>query len=338
MSSSFGILFSIRIQHSYYTGRCMDFDFLVTPATAALLRNRRIITRTDQGSFYALCEKDEAGVPLVDIQGISLRFGLRLNNPFFSNFTRMDFQPGSTVLYRNLINPLSLDTGLETQLVSNLFTHPISKTNRPLLVSVKDSSDNPVQDPFDSTVFDGLSVPVDLRKAEPGLFTVTEKYSGSTKKFSYYLEPELLRLQCFGIFEINTSGSFYTLPAPPEFLINFTAKSEILKYYLVGHNYSNAELLSLSVADAGYTEDLRPQVVFTKISQGAFTASDISPSLLTDTQSKVILFKSAGSIPRLEKPRHKIQLSKNTDLIIKHLPLPGIDKSTSDIIIQISKP
>ena len=92
------------------------------------------------------------------------------------------------------------------------------------------------------------------------------------------------------------------------------------------------------MTDAGYNEDTRPQVQFTKVSQGAFAATDISPSLLTNSSSRVVLFKSQSPIPRLEKARRKIQLSKNSDVIIKHLPLPGKDKSNSDMIIQISKP
>ena len=337
MSTSFGILFSIKIAHSYYINECSDFEFLIPPDTAAILRNGKIITRTYKGIFYALCEKNEAGLPLASITGLTLRIGLKLNNQFFSNFTQMSFKSGTTPLYQNLSAPASLDPGVETLLTSSLFAHPLSKTTRPVTITVKDVNNAILQTTTISDISNTSPIPIDLRGFSAGVYTVNEKYTSSTKKTLYYLDPDLCRLPTFGIAEIKIAGSFYNA-TPPEFVINFTAKQETLKYYVVGKNYSTADLNNLLVTDAGFNEDARPQVLFTKVSQGAFTSTDISPSLLTDNSSKVVLFKSQSPVSRLEKPRKKIQLSKNNDIIMKHLPLPGIDKSSSDIIIPISKP
>lgn len=337
MSTSFGILFSIKIAHTYYINECSDFEFLIPPDAAAISRNGKIITRTNNGIFYALCEKNEAGLPLVSITGLTLRIGLKLNNSYFSNFTQMSFSSGTTPLYQNLSAPATLDAGIETLLSSSLFAHPLTKTTRPVTVTVKDANNAILQTNTISDISNTSPVPVDLRGFSSGVYTVNEKYTSSTKKTLYYLDPDLCRLPTFGIVEIKIANSFYST-TPPQFVINFNAKQETLKYYVVGNNYSTADLNNLLVSDAGFNEDVRPQVLFTRVSQGAFASTDISPSLLIDSSSKVVLFKSQGLVSRLEKPRKKIQLSKNNDIIMKHLPLPGIDKSTSDIIIPISKP
>ncbi|MCL4482606.1 MAG: hypothetical protein M1445_08345 [Bacteroidetes bacterium] len=337
MSASFGILFSIKIDHSYYTGGCADFEFLIPSDSSFILRNRRIIVRIDKGICYFLCEKNETGSPLVPVTGITLRIGLKLNNAYFSNFTKLDFKAGSIPLYRNLASPLTFDPPLEVLLTGALFAYPLTKIGRPLMVSVKDGDSHILQTKTISDTDDTTPVPVDLTGYPPDVYSLNEKLGSSTKKSLYYVDPDLARRQTFGILEIRVTDDFL-IPVPPEFTLNFTAKEETLKFYIVAKNYALADLNHLSVTDAGYNEDTRPQVHFTKVGQGAFTATDISPSLLTNSSSRVVLFKSQSPVPRLEKARRKIQLSKNNDVIIKHLPLPGIDKSNSDMIIQISKP
>jgi hypothetical protein len=337
MSTSFGILFSVKIAHTYYTSGCQDFEFLIPADSNLILRDRRIITRVSKGICYFLCEKDESGIPVVAVSGITLRIGLKLINPFFTNFTKLDFKPGTTPLYRNVILPTTLDLPVEMLLAGPLFAYPLTKITRPVTVTVKDYLNNILQTATVTNDTDTTPVPFDLRGYAPNVYSVNEKQGSSTKKSLYYIDPDLAGKPIFGIVEINISDGFFT-PVPPSFTLNFVAKEEVLKYYIIGRNYTTADLNRLSVIDAGYNEDTRPQVQFTKVNQGAFIATDISPSLLAGTGTSVVLFKSQTPVPRLEKARRKIQLSKNSDVLLKHLPLPGIDRSNSDIIIQISKP
>ncbi len=337
MSSSFGILFSVQIAHSYYIGACRDFEFLIPADISRILRERRIITRINKGICYFLCEKNESGVPVVPVSGITIRIGLKLTNPYFSNITKLDFKEGSTPLYRNQTAPTALDLPVEVLLARAIFSYTLTKIARPVTVSVKDSQNNILQTVTVSELANTTPVSLDLTDFPPGLHSLNEKQGSSTKKSLCYIDPDLTRQQTFGIVEINLSDAFST-PVPPQFTLNFTARAEILKYYIVGKNYSSSELNHLAVSDTGYNEDVRPQVLFSKVGQGSFAATDISPSLLTGAGSAVILFKSQSPVSRLEKARRKIQLSKNTDVILKHLPLPGIERPNSDIIIQISKP
>lgn len=337
MSTTFGILFSVKVAHTYYTNECVDFGFVIPPDTAFLMRRGKMLTRMNKGVFYVLCEKDEEGNPLMPVTDLTFRIGLQLKNPFFSNFTRQDFKTGTTPVYRNLNTPTILDSPEETILTSSVFSHHLSKATRPVTVSLKDPHENVLKTVVFSDSSDSTPISIDLTTYPSGIYMVTEKYINSTKKFSYFVDPDLASQQAYAIVEIKVANTFYS-SAPPVFSVRFYAKEETLKYYVVGRNYSSAELSHLSITDAGYNEDARPQLQFTKISQGGFTASDISPSLLTNGASKVVLFKSQSPVLRLEKPRKKIQLTRNSDLIVKHLPGPGVNKSTSDIIVQISKP
>ncbi|TRZ75726.1 MAG: hypothetical protein D4R97_01975, partial [Bacteroidetes bacterium] len=331
------ILFSVQLAHTYYTGACQDFEFLIPADSSRILRERRIITRTNKGVCYFLCEKNELGVPVVAVSGITVRIGLKLSNPYFSNITKLDFKEGTTPLYRNQTVPTALDLPLETLLTRAIFSYTLTKISRPVTVSVKDGQNNILQSETVAELSNTTPVSIDLTGFPPSLYSLNEKQGSSIKKSLCYVDPDLARQQTFGIVEINLSDAFFT-PVPPQFTLNFTSRAETLKYYIIGKNYTSSELSQLSVSDAGYNEDVRPQVLFTKVGQGSFAATDISPSLLTSTGSAVILFKSQNPVTRLEKARRKIQLCKNTDVILKHLPLPGIERPNSDIIIQISKP
>lgn len=337
MSSSFEILFSVKIQHSYYQGECRDFDIHIPADTAALLRNGRVVARTYQGVFHLLCERKEDGSPIASLSGKTIRLGMILKNAQFSNFTRMDFPPGSIPLYTNFSNPDSLDTGTEIFLTSALFSHPVSRPNRPVTLTLKDAEDKVLHSTVVTDTEDQSPYPVDLRRHTQGSYFITEKYSGTTKKFQYYLDPELLSRNASGILEIRMDDSLY-LGSPRNYEIQFSAKEEILKYYVIGKKYTPAEMNTLLVNDVGFTEESRARVQFTRVNQESFTSGDISPSLLADSQSGVVLFKSQNLVSRQEKPRKKIQLTRNTDVIIKHLPQPGTEQSTADMIIQISKP
>ena len=125
---------------------------------------------------------------------------------------------------------------------------------------------------------------------------------------------------------------------PPEFTVPFAAKEETLKYYVVAKNYTNADFNLLSVTDTGFTEDGRPQLQFDKVAPGAFTPDEIPLALLNEGGTQVVLFKSQTTVTRKDRARRKIQLNKNGDVLITHLPQPGEIKSNANLIIHISKP
>lgn len=266
MTTQFRTLFTVNISHAYYNEGCKDFDFVFPADTAQLLRNGKLIAKVRDGVLYVLFEADKSGNVLVSIAEKTLRIGLKLLNPFFSNYTDLAFN-SSTLLYRNTGSPAVLDPPQPTTINS---------------------------------------------------------------------DPEFLQLGVSGIIEIKIDGGFYV--AAPAFRIGFNAKQEQLKYYIVARNFNDTEIGQISVADNGFTEDMRPQVIFTKVFPAEFIADDIPPSLLGGIDTKVVLFKSQGMVARREKSRKKIQLNKNGEVLITHLPQPGAQSTNGNLFINISKP
>lgn len=154
------------------------------------------------------------------------------------------------------------------------------------------------------------------------------------------LEPELAREGVFGVVEVRIAAAFYDAPAA--FEIAFAARQETLRYYLVVKRYSAAELDQLTVSDAGFGEEGRPEVKFTKVPAAAFTPAEIPPALLGGGggggDATVLLFRSQAPVARRQRGRRKIQLNRNGEVLIEHLPQPGAERATADLIVHLSKP
>ncbi|WP_019498204.1 hypothetical protein [Pseudanabaena sp. PCC 6802] len=367
----FRTLFTIAISHTYYTQGCKDFSFIIPVDSVQLLNNGKLIAKIRDGKLHVLFAVDEAaedgadatdrtGKPLVSLAGKSLRIGLKLLNPFFSNFTQFtssDFDnltqiPISALdfysfcpLYRNSANPLVLDKPKAVALVGQVLNHSLSQTTaRPITVTLK-NSDGQVLPPeltdapgTIATENNRSSVSFNLTGKASGLYSVEESSSSGTQTTSYYSDLELQQQGIFGAIEIAIADSLYTKPPdqPPEFTIAFKAREETLKYYILAQNYSDSQFNQLTVSDAG--EEGRSQINFTKVLPAAFTEGDIPPGLLGNGDVKIALFKSQITVPRQEKARQKIQLKSNDTVLISHLPQPDVNKTNADAIVQLAKP
>jgi hypothetical protein len=150
------------------------------------------------------------------------------------------------------------------------------------------------------------------------------------------LEPELAREGFFGMVEVRIDTGFYTAPAA--FEIAFDAREETLRYYLVVKRYSAAEIDQLTVADAGFAEEGRAEIRFTRVPAGEIAPAEIPPALLAGAEATVVLFRSQAPVARRRQGRRKIQLSRNGEVLIEHLPQPGAERATADLIVHLSKP
>lgn len=333
MITSFRTLFTLSVAHGYYTSGCRDFEFSVPAETAATLRNGKLLAKMLDGRLNLLYEADDGGAALVSLAGSKLRFGIKLLNPLFSNFT--DFAV-PTPLYRNNAAVGSLDPAMATTMAGRILIHAVTKADQLVSVTVNDSKGQALHPEKITVASDRSTVSVDLSEQAAGLYSLVENYPAETKTIPYYSDPELLQAGAFGAVEIKIGSGFYV--SPPSFTISFNAKQETLKYYLVVSNYTANEFDHLSVADNGFTEEGRPRINFTKVPSASFTPNEIPPGMISKAGERVVLFKSQTVVARREKARGKIQLSKNGDVLIKHLPQPGADKSGGDVVIHISKP
>jgi hypothetical protein len=333
----FRTLFTVSISHTYYSQGCQDFSFIIPADSAQLLKNGKLITKVVDGKLYVLFAADETGAALISLAGKTLRIGLQLLNPSFSNFTALDFDFNSfRLLYRNFTNSSTLNAAQAIALVGRVFSHSLTNVVRPVTVTLKDTKGQVLQTNTITAANNRLTVSYDLTGQAAGVYSVEESDSSNTKIINYYSDLELQQQGIFGIVEIAIANNFYT--APPEFVIPFVAKQEVLKYYVVAKNYSDPEFTQLSVLDTGFAGEGRTQINFTKVLPAAFTSAEIPSTLLGNGGAKIALFKSQAAVTRQEKARQKIQLQKNSDVLIPHLPQPGSDKANSDLIVQLAKP
>ena len=335
----FRLLFTVSISHNYYSQGCKDFSFIIPADCTQLLKNGKLIAKIHEGKLHVLFAADETGQPLVLLTGKMLRIGLKLLNPFFSNFTDLGFDFNlSRPLYRNSTTPDALDAAKAITFVGNLFSYALKQTTRPITVNLKDRNGQVLQ--TDMIENDRSTVSYDFQRTNRsvGLYLIEESGSGNIET-NYYFDPELQQQDIFGAIEITIADIFYS--TPPEFAIVFAAKQETLKYYIIAQRYTDPDVTQLSVLDAGFAGDGRSQINFTKILPNAFTKDDIFPSLLGNGDTKIALFKSQTAVTRQEKARKNIQLQKQknggVEELIKHLPQPGADKANADLIVQLVK-
>jgi hypothetical protein len=336
MTTRFHTLCTIGISHEYYSGRCRDFRLVLPADTIRLLKGGRLLTREIDGLLHLLFEASEADVPRMVIAGRRLRIGLQLLNPDFSNFTAVDADFTSSVrLFRNAPAPAVLTAAGKARLAGRIVNHTITSAVRPATFELLDADENlletreiPDGDNRDSIWFD-------LGDHPAGRYTVRESFPAITT-VDYYSDAELFALGCVGVIEITIDGGFYS--APPAFVISFTARKEALKYYVVATKDSQVDVNQLSVVDAGFAEDGRPQVAFVPVLPAAFTADELPVSLLGRGDDRVILFKSQTQVARRQQGMKKIELHKNGDILIPSLPQPGAEKTNANMILHISKP
>jgi hypothetical protein len=337
MKTEFKTLLTFKVSHTYYSKGCQDFDFILPVRTAQLLQDGRLTAKIHDGQLLLFFAAAAGGNALVPLAGQKLCFGIKLGNPYFANVTQLDFDmKTSTPLYRNAPDKRSLAGEMASVLVGQIFSHALKNVTLPLAVRLISPSGSLVQTETISVTDDRKSVSYDLHDQAGGAYAVEEDFGGMVTKTQYYADTDLVQAGIMGVVELTLDNSFYA--SPPVFSINFHAREDVLKYYVVARKYTAAEFDQLVVQDQGFLKDKRPEVTFTQVAPPNFTADEIAPEVWGNSDIRVKLFKSQTGVPRQEKARTNIQLAKNGEVLIANLPQLGADKVNGDIIIHLSKP
>ena len=335
MTTVLAPLCTLEITHEYYGGRCRDFEFVLEADAIRWARRSRLLLKPVDGGLHVFFEANEAGQPVVRSTGSTLRIGLRVVNPLLSNVTANAFAAGTIAVYRNATNPSALDVSVSAAPVGGVFAHPLRRADRPVAVRVEAGT----RVLAEQTVPDGddrLAVSFDLAGAAPGLGSIVERYPGNVVETTpIYFGGELVLPSLFGLVEIVIADVFYTTPAT--FQIALASRQETLKYYVVARDYTAAEIGQLTVADAGFAEDVRPQIAFTRVAAGGFTSGEIPAAAFGNTGATVVLFKSQAPVARRARGRRRIQLRRDGDVLVANLPQPGPERTTADLIVHLSK-
>jgi hypothetical protein len=315
-----------------------DARLVIPQLTERTLAGGKLLARQKNGVLHVLFETDAAGTPYVKLDAVRLRFGLQLRNPYFSNFTPLaaDF-PARKLYFNNQADPVQLVADEPFVLLPPVFAHEPSSSTRPVTVSLRNAAGAVVAS---GTLAAGDARPAlsfDLRQVESGPLELSEEFPGSTKTVLCYLDPENRPLDLAGIVEIDIAQSFYT--TPPDFVIAFAARQEVLRYYVVARNYSQQFFNQLEVRDEGFAEETRPQIQFERVASASFSAAELPVSLLgSGPDQRVVLFRSTTPVARSERARRKIQLIRQNEVIIPNLPQPSASMAKAEFVIHVSKP
>ncbi len=332
MSILFRPLLTVAVNHGYYGGACGDLDFVIPAATAAALARGRILARVRDNRMVLLSERRPDGTPLADLAGTTLLFGLRLNNPYFSNFTEPPVPAGLPV-YSNRTAPGQFAAPLAARFAAASETVVPSQATRPVTLSLRAGATLLETQTLAAGV---ASVVFSTRHLPTGVYTLAEDYGGPPVASTWVVEPELAAGGVWGLAAITLGAAFQA--APPAFTLTLAARQERLKYYVVARNFSAGEFSQLLVTDAGFGEEGRPQLLFEPVAPAAFAGDDIKADLLGDAAARIVLFQSQAPVSRRDKGYRKIQLSRNGEILVTHLPQPGADRPQAHLIVHLSKP
>lgn len=333
MNITFAPLATVSIVHGYYSSSCNDIDFVPCSSARELLRGGRMLARMLDGQLHILYETESPGVPISNLAGRTLIFGLRLANPAFSNITKPVLaDPSLTPLYSNAASPAVLDAAQGVILAAGTYNHAPALATRPVTLRLRDA----VANIMDVRQLADATTSYDTQTLPQGEYLIEEDYGGGQLRTRRLVVDASLRdLGVWGLLALRINGSFYTNPA--NFTLNFDVRKETLRYYVVAANWQPNEFDQLNVVDEGFSSDGRDPITFTRL-VAPFPDGFIKESLLGDSSVQIAVFQSQTEVARRERGLKKLHLSRNATVLIEHLPLPGPERAKADFIVHLSKP
>ena len=330
MSIHFRPLFTVEVTHGYYRGPCADIDFVVPPGGLA---GGRLLARVRDGRLNVFYEARDDGTPLAAVAGTPLLFGLQAANPHFVNFTQPPVAAGQLPVFVNRTQPRALDAPLPAAFAAAVQRVQPVLAGRPLTLRWHDGARLVAEQVVPAGHGEASFA---TRDWPSGIYTLSEDDGGAPRQSTLVVAPELAGRGLWGVLAVTVDAAFYGAPAA--FTIALAARREQLKYYVVARNYGATEFSQLVVSDAGSAEQGRPAVQFDAVARDHFAAGDIPADLLGDAAARIVLFQSRSAVDRRAGGYRKLQLARNGEVLVQHLPQAGSDRGQSHFIVHLSKP
>jgi hypothetical protein len=331
MGIHFRSLLQIEVTHGYYGGLCPDLAFVI-PGDEPALAAGRLLVREREGRLLVLFEADEAGQPLGDIAGTTLLFGMRQNNPAFANFTQPPVPAGTLPLYANDPSPTAFAVPMSVRWIAASQRIEPAQAARPLTLRWQRNG----QTLAERTLVAGDTEATFATRDWPGgRYTLSEAPGGPAQTSPWLLSRSLADQALWGVVAVTIAPTFYA--TPPTLRVELQARSDVLQYYVVARNFGANEFNQLQLTDAGAAEQTRPPIAFAKVLPASFTADDLPPASLGDASARVVLFQSLAPVARRAGGYRKLQLKRNNEVLVQHLPQAGSDRAQARFVVHLAK-
>lgn len=328
---AFRSLLSIEVRHQFHGGVCDALLFSIPAATERQLAGAHLLLRQLDGRLHLLCEVDEAEQPLAELEGLRLLIGLRPREVSFDLVTPpLGLAAGETAVWDNLANAGALAGPRGVTISGERLRITPRQSARPLTLRLIDPDGqlaaqtqlNPGDEAWTPMLLPGR-----------GAWRVEEKAAGPAQSWALWVAPELVG--AWGALQIDIAAA--QLQAPPALHLDFAARSDTLRYYVVAQRYGAAEFSQLQVVDAGFVAEARPEIVFKRLAPTQFDASHLAPALLDATGSaRIALFETEAAVARRERGPGGLELHRNGDVLVGNLPQPGAERHDAQFVVHLS--
>jgi hypothetical protein len=331
MGIHFRTLLQIEIAHAYYGGLCPDLSF-VLPAGDASLAAGCLLVREREGRLLVLFESGDDGLPLRPIVGTTLIFGLRQNNPAFANFTQSPVPAGTLPLYANDSAPALFGAPVASRFMAVQQRIEPIQALRPLMLRWQRQGRTIAE----RTLVQGETEALFATHDWPsGRYVLSEAPGGAAQASAWLHSTSLADEGLWGVVAVTIDAAFYA--AAPTLRIDLQARSEVLKYYIVARNFGSNEFNQLQLNDAGAAEQSRPPIAFTKVQPAHFAADDLPPTMLSEAGARIVLFQSLAPVARRAGGYRKLQLQRNNEILVQHLPQAGSDRAQARFVVHLAR-
>jgi hypothetical protein len=300
------------------------------------------LAKIQAGAMRVLAQESELSLyygkntlnPRQNMTDAYLYFAVIPQTASFASISEWSKSSRQVLVFSNKRQANTLANSENYVICAGIQSYSISQTRRPVTLTLRNDKGEVIEEKVISKA-NKLSVySFIMYQYDHGLYSISEKTTNKTQvtHLAYF---QNIPPAAIAIVQINIAKSFYTSPA--SFNINFTARSETLNYYIVAANYDNTDIQALDMKDTGFNEQARSQILFNKLESARFTDQHIDANLLSQRNTKVVLFTSQSAVKRRQYSPKKIQLMLNNEVLISSLPIPGSNRVSADFFIHVAK-
>lgn len=329
---AFRTLFTLEVRHAFWGGLTDQLRFIVPPSTQRRLAGVRAMARERDGRLYVLFETDAADAPLAALAGLTLRFGLVPRSAAFAGVTAADgIAPGLARAWDNAVDANTLAGPEGLQLTGTRPRLAAADAERPLTMRLLDAAGTLVTQTVLQAADDGWTLPFAL---PPGDWHVEEQGVGPPVRRRLRVDPELQG--AWGLLNLTVDAGH--VAAGHVFTLDFAAASDTLRYYVVASHLDDAQFAQVAVVDTGALAEARPAIEFDRIAAAGFGAGHLAPALLDPAgDARIALFQSRSAVARRVGGPRGLQLQRNGDVLVGHLPQPGADRHDAQFVVHLSQ-